>query len=406
MQMLRASPTLRTLSAMTLANTVGSGLLGASVVLYFTHLVGLSGGQVGLGLTVAGGLGLLVGIPVGHVADRRGPREVLVALMLGEAVATLSYVFVRSFGVFLVAVCLVVTVDRAASAVKQGLLAQVLPAADRVASRAFLRAVTNVGFAIGSGIAGIGILIDTQAAYDILIVGDAVTFAVAALLLLRLPHVPPQPPAADGPRLVVLRDRPYLAVSALVAVMSLHVSLLDVGLPLWVEGHTNAPRAIVAVIFIVNCVIVALFSVRFARGSDTVAGAARAGARAAVLLALSCVVFALTSGPAATVAAIVLVVAAVIQVGGEMAQAASGWGLAFGLAPDHAQGQYQGAASTAVAIAMMAGPATMAGVTSAGTIGWLAYGAVFLLAGFATVPVAAWAATSRERAAALVDATG
>lgn len=398
--MLRTSPTLRTLSAMTLANTVGSGLLGASVVLYFTHLVGLSGGQVGLGLTVAGGLGLLVGIPVGHVADRRGPREVLVALMFGEAVATLSYVFVRSFGVFLVAVCLVVTVDRAASAVKQGLLAQVLPTADRVAARAFLRAVTNVGFAIGSGIAGIGILIDTRAAYDVLIAGDAVTFAVAALLLLRLPHVPPQPPAANGPRLVVLRDRPYLAVSALVAVMSLHVSLLDVGLPLWVEGHTNAPRAIVAVIFIVNCVIVALFSVRFARGSDTVAGAARAGARAAVLLALSCVVFAATSGPAATVAAIVLVVAAVVQVGGEMAQAASGWGLAFGLAPDHAQGQYQGAASTAVAIAMMAGPATMAGVTSAGTVGWLAYGAVFLLAGFATVPVAAWAQRTRDAAAA------
>jgi MFS family permease len=398
--MLRTSPTLRTLSAMTLANTVGSGLLGASVVLYFTHLVGLSGGQVGLGLTVAGGLGLLVGIPVGHVADRRGPREVLVALMLGEAVATLSYVFVRSFGVFLVAVCLVVTVDRAASAVKQGLLAQVLPSEDRVAARAFLRAVTNVGFAIGSGIAGIGILIDTQAAYDVLIAGDAVTFAVAALLLLRLPHVPPQPPAATGPRLVVLRDRPYLAVSALVAVMSLHVSLLDVGLPLWVEGHTNAPRAIVAVVFIVNCVLVALFSVRFARGSDTVAGAARAGARAAVLLALSCVVFAATSGPAATVAAIVLVIAAVIQVGGEMAQSASGWGLAFGLAPDHAQGQYQGAASTAVAIAMMAGPATMAGVTSAGTIGWLAYGAVFLLAGFATVPVAAWAQRTREAAAA------
>ena len=405
MQMLRASPTLRTLSAMTLANTVGSGLLGASVVLYFTHLVGLSGGQVGLGLTVAGGLGLLVGIPVGHVADRRGPREVLVVLMLGEAVATLSYVFVRSFGVFLVAVCLVVTVDRAASAVKQGLLAQVLPVEDRVAARAFLRAVTNVGFAIGSGIAGLGILIDTHGAYDALIVGDAVTFAVAALLLLRLPHVPPQPPAS-GPRLVVLRDRPYLAVSALVAVMSLHVSLLDVGLPLWVEGHTHAPRAIVAVIFIVNCVIVALFSVRFARGSETVAGAARAGARAAVLLALSCVVFAATSGPAATIAAIVLVLAAIVQVGGEMAQAASGWGLAFGLAPDHAQGQYQGAASTAVAIAMMAGPATMAGVTSAGTLGWLAYGAVFLIAGFATVPVAAWAATSRERAAAMADATG
>ncbi|MCW2986759.1 MAG: putative rane protein [Conexibacter sp.] len=164
------------------------------------------------------------------------------------------------------------------------------------------------------------------------------------------------------------------------------------------QGHTAAPRAIVAVIFIVNCVIVVLFSVRFARGSDTVPGAARAGAHAGVLLAISCVVFALADGPAATVAAIVLIVAAVIQVGGEMAQAASGWGLGFGLAPDHARGQYQGAASTAVAIAMMAGPALMAGVTSAGTVGWLIYGAVFLVAGFATIPVARWALAGREAA--------
>jgi hypothetical protein len=121
-----------------------------------------------------------------------------------------------------------------------------------------------------------------------------------------------------------------------------------------------------------------------------------------VLLAISCVVFATTSGLAATGAAIVLVLAAVVQVGGEMAQAASGWGLAFGLAPGHAQGQYQGAAATATAIALMAGPATMAGVTSAGTIGWLAYGAVFLIAGFATVPVAAWAQRTRDAAAAAV----
>ncbi|MCW2986760.1 MAG: major facilitator superfamily 1 [Conexibacter sp.] len=77
-----------------------SGLLATSVVLCFTRQVGLSGAQVGIGLTVGGALGLLVGVPVGHVADRRGPREVLVALMVGVAVATLSYAFVRSYVAF------------------------------------------------------------------------------------------------------------------------------------------------------------------------------------------------------------------------------------------------------------------------------------------------------------------
>jgi MFS family permease len=390
MRMLRESRELRVLSLSTLVNTVGSGLLGTSVVLYFTRFVGLSAAQVGVGLTIAGALGLVVGVPAGHLGDRRGPREVMFAFVLVQAVTMIGYVLAGSFAAFLVAACLVVTSMQAASAVKQGLVAQVLQGEQRVAGRAFLRAVTNVGFAVGAAVAGIGILVDTKLAYQLLIIGDAVTFVIAAFVLLRLPHVPPQPRRAEGPQLVVLRDRPYVAVTALVAVLSLHASLLDVGLPLWV-ARTRAPEALVAVIFVVNCVLVASFSVVFARGSATVMGAARSAVRAAVLLAASCVVFVFTDGPGAVVASVLLVGACVVQAGGEMAQAASGWGLAFGLAPDDAQGQYQGLSSTALAAATTVGPALMAAVVSAGAIGWLAYGALFLLAGFATPPVARWA---------------
>jgi MFS family permease len=384
------------MAGMTLVNTFGNGLLLTIVVLYFTHVVGLSGGQVGLGLTIGGLLGLLVGVPLGHVADRVGPREVLLVVMGAQAFAAVSYVFVESFGAFVAAATAVVTLNQGASAVKQGLIAQVLPAEDRVAGRALLRAVTNVGFAVGSALAGLVIAVDAPDAYRAAIVADALSFAVGAVLLLKLPHVPPQPAATDdGPRFIVLRDRPYLVVTGLVAVMTLHFSVLDVALPLWVQEHTAAPRAIVAVVLVTNCVLVALLSVRLARGSDTVAGAAKAGARAGVILAASCVVFTLASGPGAVVAAIVLLAAGVVEVFGEMVQAASGWGLGYGLAPEHAQGQYQGAASTGFALALTIGPVLMAAVVSAGTLGWLGLGAVFLLAGFATIPVAAWAATGR-----------
>jgi MFS family permease len=386
---------MRTFAGVTLVNTVGNGLLATAVVLYFTRVVGLSGAHVGVGLTVAGALGLLVGVPLGHVADRTGPREVLFVLLIGEGLTTAAYVLVDSYVAFLIAAALVVTVHQGSSAVRQGLIAQVLDPEERVKGRALLRSVTNVGFAIGSAVAGLAIVFDTRAAYDVLILGDAVSFGVAALMLLRLPHVPPVPAATEGPRLVVLRDRPYVIVTLLVAIMTMHFSLLDVGIPLWVSGHTDAPRAIVAVIFVMNCVLVALGSVRMAGGSDSVEGAARAGVRASFLLAGSCVIFALASGPGATVASIVLVVAAVVEVFGEMLQAASGWGLSFGLAPEHAQGQYQGLSSTGFGLAQMAGPAVMAAVTSAGTAGWLAFGALFLVTGAVTVPVARWAEADR-----------
>jgi MFS family permease len=395
MGMLRDRGPIRTFAAITLANTVGNGLLATTVVLYFTHVEGLGGGQVGLGLTIAGLFGLLVGVPVGHLADRRGPREVLVAILFCEAAAVAAYAVTRSFAAFLVVASLVITLNRAESAVRQGLIAQILAPERRVRGRAVLRSVTNVGFAVGSAIAAIAIAIDTQAAYDVLILGDALTYILAALMTTRLPHVAPQPPQQDGPRLIVLRDRPFLAVMGLIGIMTLHFSLLDVGIPLWV-GHTAAPRVTVAIVFILNCVLVALLSVPMARGSDTIGGAARAAAIAAVLLAASCVVFALAAGPSGAVAAAAIVITAgIVECFGEMAQAASSWGLGFGLAPEHAQGQYQGMVSTGFSLATMVGPLLMAGIVAAGTAGWLLLGALFLAAGFATVPVTAWAEARR-----------
>ena len=222
--MLRESAELRILSLATLVNTVGNGLLGTSVVLYFTHFVGLSAAQVGLGLTIAGVVGLAIGVPAGHLADRLGPREVTIAAILVQGATMAGYLVARSFAAFVVAAILVIASGQATSAARQGLTAQVLPIGERVGGLAFLRAVTNVGFAIGSVLAGLAIVVDTELAYRALIAGDALTFVVAAIVMLRLPHVPPQPRREEGPQLVVLRDRPYVAVTALVAVLSLHAS--------------------------------------------------------------------------------------------------------------------------------------------------------------------------------------
>src|SRR3954469_16065755 len=108
MRMLREPGPIRTFAVVTLVNTVGNGLLATVVVLYFTRVVHLSGAHVGIGLTIAGALALLVGVPLGHVADRKGPREVLFILMLGEGLSTAAYVLVGSYVAFLVAAAFVV----------------------------------------------------------------------------------------------------------------------------------------------------------------------------------------------------------------------------------------------------------------------------------------------------------
>jgi MFS family permease len=60
-----------------LVTMFGFGLVMTATPLYATRIVGLSARQVGLGMTIAGLIGLLAAVPVGDLTDRRygtGPQ--------------------------------------------------------------------------------------------------------------------------------------------------------------------------------------------------------------------------------------------------------------------------------------------------------------------------------------------
>ena len=82
-----ASGPIRTLTKSTLANTIGNGLFYTVEVIFFTRSVGLSGHEVALGLGIAAAVGLVVSVPAGHLADRRGPRELSAASCVLEGLA-------------------------------------------------------------------------------------------------------------------------------------------------------------------------------------------------------------------------------------------------------------------------------------------------------------------------------
>lgn len=382
----------RVLALGTLVNTTGNGMFMTTSVIYFTQVVGLSAAQVGLGLTVAGVVGLLVSTPMGHLADVRGPREVYVALTAALGVLSLGYLVVGSFAGFVAAATLVTVVDRASAGGRGALIAALGTGEERVRLRAYLRAVTNVGISVGGVVGGLALVVDSPAAYRGMVVLDAVTFVAAAVIATRLPHVPPVPHSGEGPRLVALRDRPFLVLTGLNAVMALHYGLTEVALPLWVVTRTEAPRWIVAVLVLTNTVTVVLLQVRVSRGIGSVGLGARATRLAGLVLAGSCMVFASSASGGETWAVALLVLGALVQVGGEMLQAAGSWAIGFGLAPDTAQGQYQGLYNTGFSISSMLAPAVLTAlVVGWGWPGWLVLGGLFVVAGALVPPACRWA---------------
>jgi MFS family permease len=386
--LLPADPAQRTWAWATLANTAGNGMFFTVSAIYFTQSVGLSPAQVGIGLTVAGLCGLLAGVPAGHLGDVRGPRNILVGLAVVEGVGVAAYTLVDGFLGFLLLACVVTTVDRAANAVRSGFIAALGAPAERVRLRAYLRAVTNVGITIGAPVGGIALAADTRSAYVAVILANALTFAVAAVLIARVPAVPPNPHAADGPRLAVLRDRRFVAVVLVHGVLALQFGLLDVVLPLWVTRHTHAPTWVVAAVLVLNTVTVVLLQVRATRGVATVAAGAGALRRAGLVLAVACLVFAASGAVPAAWAVVLLLAGALVHVVGELLQSAGGWAVSFGLAPEDRQGQYQGMFSTGMAASTMLAPAVLTGLcVTWGWPGWVVVGAVFAVAGLVAVPV-------------------
>jgi MFS family permease len=390
------SPVLRVLSVATLVNTTGNGAFYTVSALYFTRIVGIRPAHLGLALTIGGLAGLLAAVPIGHLGDRLGPREVLRGLLVVLAVFTGGYLLVRSTWQLAVAAALVSVVDRGSNAVRNGLIATLSVDGDRVRMRAYLRAVTNVGISLGTLMGGVALFFDTRAAYVAVFGVNIVSYLLTAGILRGLPHVAPVRHESDGPRLLVLRDRPFVTVTALNAVFAMHFALIEIAVPLWVAERTAAPTWFVSVLLLVNTSAVVAFQVRMARGTELVPEAARAYRRGGVFVGVACVVFALAADEPLWVAVVLLLVAACVHVTGEMVASAGQWGVSMGLAPDESQGQYQGFAATGFAASSMVAPVVLTLLCIEwGRPGWLLLGALFAGTAAAMPPAARWALRTR-----------
>jgi hypothetical protein len=397
--MLPPTGPLRRLAWGALITSVGNGAWYTSWALFLTRSVGLSAAEVGLGMTIAGGLGLLLATPVGDLADRVGPREVLVALLVIQAAGSAAYLAVDGFAGFLAVACVATVADRAKSGARGALVVGLAVGGDRMHALGSIRSLNHLGWAAGAVIGAAVIGAGSREAFAALIALDALTFLGYAAFAARVPRVAPVARRPEGPRFAVLRDGPYVTLAVLMGVLSLCWGMLSAGLPLWVAGHTAAPVSIAAVVVVLNSLVIAAFQVRVTRGVETPAAAARVAVWAGSALAGSCLLFALTAGRGGAGAIGLILAGGALHVTGELLFVAASWGLSIPLMPAGMAGQYQGMFATGEASAQMVAPALMTTVVvGGGQPGWALLAAIFLVAALATVPSARWAVRTRASA--------
>ncbi|MFC4504651.1 MULTISPECIES: MFS transporter [Streptomyces] len=369
-----------------LVDRIGSGLWASVSVLYFTYVSGLSVGQVGTLVAVAGAVGI-AGAPIGgRLADRFPLTRLLVALQLVRALASFALLTTDHYALLVVYCALGGFGDRAANILTK-LYATRVAGPDRVRYQALQRTVANAGWALGGLGAAAALALDSTAAYRWLLAGDALSFAVCALLTLRCgePRSATRTVSTSkdpGPTTTPTspwRDRTYLAYVATDTVLFLDDAVFKVGLPLWIAHSSTAPHGLAPLLMVLNNVMVVALQVPLARFGATTA-AARAlllPLSAAFALAGTAMAASATGGTAA--ATLWLTAAAILFTLAEMLHATISWELSVALAPDTAQGAYLGVHGLAQSVQRSIGPLAVTAAIATGPLGWLTFGTAIAL---------------------------
>lgn len=403
----------RVLVANGFVGSIGTGMFLTGSVLYYTRVIHLSPTQVGIGLSLAGLIGMAVSVLLGRVADRTGPRLVLVGLHAFRIFAYIGLALVTNFWQFLIAVVLVTSADRAGPPANQAMVGRIFEKTDRLRTMAYLRAFRNVGLGLGALLAGIAVQSDTAWAYRLLVFGNAASFIPMVFLVFGLkrferpaaPVVAPEAGTEEAKPLTALaqplREVPFLSVSLANGFLMLHDSILFVALPLWIVGYTDAPPFMVAVVLIINTMLTALGQVWWTRLAENLADATRALTTCGIVLALASAAMAGAHYGNVLTASVLIVFGVLLLTVGENLHAAASWEVSYELSPAEQQAQYLAVFNLGANVHDTAGPivVTTLGVT-AGPPGWIGLAAIFLLASTAERYSVGW--TTRSRAAAAI----
>lgn len=393
----------------------GSGLFLPVVLLYVTRVVGLPLALAGAVVAAGTVAGLAVPPVAGRLVDRAGPRRVVIAAELVQALGAVTYLAARSPAAVAAAAVLLAAGQQAFYSALFALIADVAGNGPKDHPYAVAGMVRSACFGLG-GLAAAGLLsLAGQHAYRLAVTVDAVSFVLCALLLALLvrdpgpahqhrhQHRPVRVAAAARPPgpARVLADRPFLVliVATGLAVLPGDLFLSGMSVYLLSKLHTPPwlPGTLLALLTGLNSVG-ATAALRATRGlRRTTAMALGAGLYVLWCAAsLAAVVIPPGSRPAELLAATLLLAAAGLLFGSR-ANA-----LAEAAAPGPVRGRYLAAFQYGFTVPGVIAPAVAALLAVAVWLPWLLAG---LSAGLAVL-VLGWLAGRLPAAALRPAASG
>ncbi|MFF2118058.1 MFS transporter [Kitasatospora sp. NPDC058184] len=338
----------------TLVNKLGAFVV-TFLALYLTVDRGYSASYAGLVASLFGLGSAVAAILAGVLADRIGRRPTLLAAQLGTALFTAVLGFADGQVAIAVVAFLVGLCNNATRPPTSAIIADLVPAEDRVRAYSLNYWAINIGFGLSAAVAG---LIATHGYLTLFLLDAFSTLVCAVVIFIRIPETRPQaaPGRADGSAeppvslLSVFRDAPFMALVGLTLLLALvfQQGSTTLAVDMGASGITSTEYGLVIGL---NGLLIVVLQIPLTRWME---GRSRTG-----LLITSCLLTGWGFGLAALAgsSAWLFALSVAVWTVGEILNTPVMMGLVAELAPTHGRGRYQGVHSLSWSLASFLGPA-------------------------------------------------
>lgn len=340
-----ASPTSaqrhRSFIAAMAVDSIGAGVFQPASTIYLLATTDLTLPQVGSALTIAGIAALPVGLWLGGLVDRIGPRPVLMAANVAQAVGMAGYLLLHSFwGV--IASAFIASAGRGVFFGSLGVAVSTIAGSGGV-ERWFAKVggIRNLGQAAGALIAAVALGIGTHSALVAIILFTSASLLAAVPLLTGVPRRPgDRATPARGSWGVVLRDRRYRIVVAHWIAFSLSAYVLGVAIPVYAAVVLHMPGWVAGAAFMVNTLLIGFGQERIVRTQNgRIRSRVLVGSH--IVYAIGFLTLLAASIAHGALAIGILVVGVIIYTLGEVAGWPVGASINASAAPEELRGRYQ-----------------------------------------------------------------